>query len=55
MSAKSEQAKTKRKEYTKEWHRRFREEHGMTYQQAHSLKKAMQMINTVTERNKEND
>lgn len=55
MSAKSEQAKAKRREYQREyqkqWQKKFKETHGMSYRQALALKKAVQMLNTVTERN----
>lgn len=55
MSAKSEQAKAKRREYNRAWHKRFKEEHGMSYTEARTLRKAMKLINTITERTQAND
>lgn len=47
----TEERKRYQREYQKQWQRKFKETHGMSYRQALALKKAVQMLNTVTERN----
>ena len=42
-----EARKAYKREYQKQWEKRFREEHGMSYRDALALKKA---INLITER-----
>lgn len=44
-----------RREYQREWQKRFKEEHGMSYRDALALKKAVNLLNTVTERTQADD